>query len=63
MFTPLATKWLSHPDIVDAERKMAVAPSPQIRRVLARIVRWRWSELEQLDFEVRLGSFATAMGT
>src|SRR5438477_12608303 len=44
-------------DIVDAERKMVVAPSPQIRRMLAWVVRRLWIELEQLDLEVRLGSF------
>jgi hypothetical protein len=43
------------PDIVDAERKMVVSPSPQIRRALAWIVRRPWIELEQLDLEVRLG--------
>ena len=38
-------------DIVDAERKVVVAASPQIRRVLTRIVRRPWIELEQLDLE------------
>src|SRR5262249_31720802 len=37
----------------EAERKVVVAPSPQIRRVLARIVRRPRIELEQLDLEAR----------
>ena len=45
------------PDIVEAKRKVVVAVSPQIRRVLTRIVGRRWIELKQLDFETRLGSF------
>ena len=44
-------------DIVDAECKVVVPVSPQIRRVLTRIVGRRWIELKQLDFETRLGSF------
>src|SRR5262245_7475458 len=44
-------------DIVDAERKMVVSPSPEIRRALAWIVRRSWIKLEQLDLEARLGSF------
>jgi hypothetical protein len=44
-------------DIVDAERKVVVTPSSQIRRVLTRIVRWPWIEFKQLDLEVRVGAF------
>jgi hypothetical protein len=44
-------------NIIDAQPKVVVAPSPQIRWVLTRIFRRPWIELEQLDLEARLGSF------
>ena len=43
-------------DVVDAERKVVVAPSPQIRRVLAWIIARRRVELEELDLETGFGS-------
>ena len=42
-------------DVVDAEREVVVAAPPPVRRVLARIVRRRRIEFEQLDLEARLG--------
>ena len=44
-------------DVVDAERKVVVAPTPEIRGVLTRIFRRHRIELEQLDLETRLASF------
>src|SRR5215475_10499367 len=44
-------------DIIHTECKVIVAPPPQICRMLTRIVRRSWIELEQLNLEARLGSF------
>ena len=44
-------------DVVDAEGEVVVAPSSPIRGMFTRIIRRTRIELEQLDLEVRLGSF------